>query len=273
MTRLGKIVLGLKLSLVFEVMYLTSMLVLYERFARHTKYITIYLRITQGICATTFAVCILSLFLSCIPISMFWELGNTNQNCSRRELLTYTSDVSNIITNTLVLAVPVPLLFRANLTMSQRVGVSVLYFFGGFVIMASAFRFATEILNVSVPQAIGWSQIEVSLAVILACAPMAVKMLYTPLIDPDVEPGKNMDTKAIIMRLTNENGGMESYHRMEDYIPEEQPPNKKAPGLKVDTVTGNRESRIVREINSPDYQKLRVVRAEVNGQSVWEVGT
>ncbi|KAG0131163.1 hypothetical protein HOY82DRAFT_346861 [Tuber indicum] len=33
----------------------------------------------------------------------------------------------------------------------------------------------------------------------------------------------------------------------------------------------SRGSRAPREISSPDYQRLKVVRAEVNGQSIWEV--
>ncbi|PWW73448.1 hypothetical protein C7212DRAFT_220220 [Tuber magnatum] len=83
--RLQKVEVGLKLTLAFEVMYLISiylvklgMLFLYNRFAKHTKHITVYLRITQVICLIAFAVCILSLFLSCIPISTFWSLSNSN---------------------------------------------------------------------------------------------------------------------------------------------------------------------------------------------------
>ncbi|PUU81253.1 hypothetical protein B9Z19DRAFT_1099799 [Tuber borchii] len=83
--RLQKIVVGLKLTLAFEVQYLVSiylvkfgMLFLYSRFAKHTKHITVYLRITQVICLVTFAGCILSLFLSCVPIRTFWSLSNSN---------------------------------------------------------------------------------------------------------------------------------------------------------------------------------------------------
>lgn len=117
---------------------------------RDTKHIIVYLRITQGICGITFVICMTALFLSCVPISMFWSLFVTNskfgeglrsqriwlilssiERCTRRTLLTFTSGISNILTNTLVLAVPVPLLFRANLTLRERIGLSILYFFGG----------------------------------------------------------------------------------------------------------------------------------------------
>jgi hypothetical protein len=69
-----------------------------------------------------------------LVVKMLRILTNTPpslEQCTKRTLLTFTSGISNIVTNTLVLAVPVPLLVRANLTLRQRIGVSVLYFFGG----------------------------------------------------------------------------------------------------------------------------------------------
>jgi len=268
--------------------------------------------------------------------------------------LTYTSGISNIITNTLVLAVPVPLLFRVKLRLRQKIGVSVLYFFGGigssmsyvtqeqslltthlnpaFVIVASALRFATQLLNVSVPQAIGWSQIEISLAIILACAPMSTKLMFIPLINPkDIEKvSKTGDTptsagpKCLIRpaalsekpRLYEPTGpqqltavrplaqqqqeqhgqqlgqqqpqqlytgaaalppvpnrsmsdaGREAAGRVEGCALEEGTLSVEAMG----TLNGlSRGGRAPREISTPDYQRLKVVRAEVNGQSIWEV--
>ncbi|KAI5838663.1 hypothetical protein DFP73DRAFT_485387 [Morchella snyderi] len=315
MKRLSKIEIGLKLSLAYEVMYLISiflvkfsLLFLYNRFARHTTHITLYLRVTQGICLLTFSVCILSLFLSCIPINMFWSLSNNNEQCTKRILLTFTSGISNIVTNTLVLAVPVPLLVRANLTLRQRIGVSVLYFFGAFVIVASALRFATQLLDVSVPQAIGWSQIEVSLAIILACAPMCVKLLITPLIDPR-EFEKVTDTTQFVETPTSLTGRMISEKSQHVYYEnqlrkslsmwpyQQQHTSRLAPFI----MSGKRRSKDGRvasffsrfarkipmvgrlntgasgpvespgNINMREYQRLKIVRAEVNGQSIWRV--
>ncbi|CCX14887.1 Similar to hypothetical protein AOL_s00004g290 [Arthrobotrys oligospora ATCC 24927]; acc. no. EGX54257 [Pyronema omphalodes CBS 100304] len=102
-------------------------------------------------------------------------------SCTRRLPLVYTSGLSNIITNTLVLSIPIPLLLRAQLRPNQRLGVLFLYLFGALVILFSALRFVTQLLNVSLPQAMGWSQMELSLALLLACAPMAVKVLAADL--------------------------------------------------------------------------------------------
>lgn len=315
MKRLSKIVIGLKLSLAYEVMYLISiflvkfsMLFLYNRFARHTTHITLYLRVTQGICLLTFAICILSLFLSCIPINMFWSLSNNNEQCTKRTLLTFTSGISNIVTNTLVLAVPVPLLVRANLTLRQRIGVSVLYFFGAFVIVASALRFTTQLLDVSVPQAIGWSQIEVSLAIILACAPMCVKLLITPLIDPR-EFEKATDTTQFVETPTSLTGRMISEKSQHVYYenqlrkssnmrPHQQQHTSRLVPFIMSGKRLSNDGKVVSlfsrftgkipiigrlniggsvpvespgNINTREYQRLKIVRAEVNGQSIWRV--
>ncbi|KAF8245281.1 hypothetical protein K440DRAFT_415803 [Wilcoxina mikolae CBS 423.85] len=79
--RRANIVLGLKLSLAYEVLYLTgmflvkfSMLFLYDRVARQTRGITLYLRVTQCLCAASLVACILALFLSCRPVTNFWSL-------------------------------------------------------------------------------------------------------------------------------------------------------------------------------------------------------
>ncbi|KAI5858551.1 hypothetical protein BZA05DRAFT_7102 [Tricharina praecox] len=225
--RQTKVVEAFKLSFAFEVLYLLSiflvkfsMLFLYSRFAHQTKGILLYLRITQGICAATFIVCILSLFLSCNPISNYWSVTPSSYHCMHRTLLTYASGISNIVTNTLVLLVPIPLLLRITLTRSQKIGLSILYFFGASVILTSALRFVTQLLNVSNQQAMGWSQMEVSLALLLASAPMAIKLLFLPLLDVDTEreeilnarrgaPSADLDTPTFMKKLMGERDALE----------------------------------------------------------------
>ncbi|KAI5788432.1 hypothetical protein EDC01DRAFT_165492 [Geopyxis carbonaria] len=277
--RLAHIVVGLKLSLAFEVGYLASiflvkasMLFLYDRFARQTRGITLYLRITQGLCLVTFAACILSLFLSCVPINMFWSLHVSNRECTRRTLLTYTSGISNIVTNTLVLAVPVPLLLRATLTRRQKLGLAVLYFFGAFVIIAAALRFVTQLLAVGIPQAMAWSQLEVALALILASAPMAVKLLIVPLEDPATAlaaPARDPE-KAVLARLRERKEPVVAPRAQRSVafsLPGHPPPSVSASEYSVDDEDEEVDDRVV----SADYNKLRLVKQQVNGQSVWEV--
>lgn len=201
------------------------------------------------------------------------------------------------------------------------------------MIVASALRFATQLLNVSVPQAIGWSQIEISLAIILACAPMSTKLMFIPLIDPkDVEKVSQMgDTlnstgpKCLIrpaalsekprpfeptgpQQLTTVRPlAQQQQEQREQQLGRQQPQQELCAGMAALPPVLNRSmsdagrkaaggveecaleertlgvgamgalndlgrgSRAPREISTPDYQRLKVVRAEVNGQSIWEV--
>lgn len=45
---------------------------------RDTKHITVYLRITQSVCGLTFVICVVALFLSCVPVKMFWSIFVAN---------------------------------------------------------------------------------------------------------------------------------------------------------------------------------------------------
>lgn len=182
------------------------------------------------------------------------------------------------------------------------------------MIVASALRFATQLLNVSVPQAIGWSQIEVSLAIILACAPMCVKVLLAPLVDSHQietphDGSKFAGTSASLLgRLTSEESGYVQYGQKErtradtnpssfaerqlaarqgsfsvptmrfhDAEPSgEQSPlsdySKRYSGRSFESsVAISEDAQAPEDISIPDYRRLRVVRAEVNGQSNWEV--
>lgn len=178
------------------------------------------------------------------------------------------------------------------------------------MIVASALRFATQLLNVSVPQAVGWSQIEVSLAIILACAPMCVKLLITPLIDPH-EFERASGTAQFIETPTSLTGRMileKSQHvyyenqlrKSSSMWPHQQHQHQHDSRLAPFLLAGRRKSRgggvaafferilrrwpVVRlrmgppgpaesprSDRGPGCQRLKVVRAEVNGQSIWRV--
>ena len=103
--------------------------------------------------------------------------------------------------------------------------------------MGSALMFVTQLLNVSVPQAMGWSQLEVSLGLVLACAPMAVKVVLMPMVEVggDGEEGK---------------GGL---------------------GGLGEALEKRERERVVKDIETPDYTNLKLVKEEVDGKIVWEV--
>lgn len=67
---------------------------------RDTKHITVYLRVTQGVCGITFVICVIALFLSCVPVKMFWSIFVTNgrfgknpAHCCEKEESVYLTDL------------------------------------------------------------------------------------------------------------------------------------------------------------------------------------
>src|SRR5690606_18217877 len=77
---------------------------------------------------------------------------------------------------------------QASLSKSQIRGVCILYACGALVIAASCLRFATQLMDVSMLQSMGWSLLEVSLSLILLCAPMGAKLLSAPLLQENGYP-------------------------------------------------------------------------------------
>jgi len=158
--------------------------------------------------------------------------------------------------------------------------------------------------NVSVPQAIGWSQVEISLAIILACAPMSAKLLIHPLDTEQYLVGmettclSHVDTETSIDKITEASsvdqsrlasvpkvytmGGVEMISGG-DVVPIStracaNQTSGDGPQERLSVVTQGLGGVVVlgewatpREIQSPDYHKFRVVRAEVDGRMVWVV--
>ncbi|KAK6512363.1 hypothetical protein TWF481_001251 [Arthrobotrys musiformis] len=287
--RWRRITVGLKLYMVFELIYIFSsffikysFLFLYLRISQETKSIKWFLRAGFLVTTISFIFCVLALLLTCAPLADFWNIMNSKTSCERKILLTYGTGISNIITDTMVLAILVPLLLQASLSKSQKRGVCILYACGALVIVASCLRFATQIMDVSMLQSMGWSLLEVSLSLILLCAPMGAKLLAAPLVQENGCPvtlkrGDNSDRRysnspfdknlpappPIIAGVAVNVGSPIHVARL-------------AAGQSREDIRseGRRGTHgtIAKDINSPMYKKLKVgTRESRNGQTIWEV--
>ncbi|KAF3927678.1 hypothetical protein ABW21_db0203203 [Orbilia brochopaga] len=267
--RVERISVGLKLYMSFELLYIFSsffikysFLFLYLRISQETKSIKWFLRGAFLVTTLSFFFCILALFLTCMPISDFWDITHVHSQptCERKILLSFGTGVSNIVTDAIVLAILVPLLMQASLSKAQIRGVVCLYICGALVIIASGLRFATQLMDVSMLQSMGWSLLEVSLALILLCAPMCAKLLSAPLIQETGCPVKKRN---------------HNFNRRYSSSPFDK--NLPAPppvlgGPKQRRGGPGRTARLVKEISSPMYKRLKVGRREtINGRTVWEV--
>ncbi|EWC47350.1 hypothetical protein DRE_00318 [Drechslerella stenobrocha 248] len=267
--RMTRISLGLKLYMSFELLYIFSsffvkysFLFLYLKISQETKSIKWYLRGAFLVTTLAFGFCVLALFLTCMPVSDFWNIWNSQPSCERKMLLTFGTGVSNIITDTIVLAILIPLLLQASLCKAQIRGVICLYACGALVIVASGLRFATQLMDVSMLQSMGWSLLEVSLALILLCAPMCAKILGAPLLQEVGPPVTSKRNRNFDRRYSSS--------PFDKNLP--APPPVMA-GAKVRK--GSRTERLVKEMkemSSPMYRRLKVGRREsATGRTVWEV--
>ncbi|KAF3909447.1 hypothetical protein AA313_de0202602 [Arthrobotrys entomopaga] len=294
--RFERITVGLQLFMAFELMYIFSsffikysFLFLYLRISQETKRIKWFLRVAFVVTTVAFIFCILALFLTCTPISDFWNIMNSKPSCQQRTLLAFGTGVSNIITNIMVLAILVPLLLQASLSKAQIRGVIGLYACGALVLVASGLRFATQIMNVSMLQSMGWSLVEVSLALILLCAPMGAKLLGAPII-PETGPPVSIKRGNFDRRYStspfDKNLPLQPPVMMSGVTIDEKPPVhisylgvSRPPSVRLSqevsfgqAMQAGRGQLIAKEVASPMYKKLKVgMRESANGRTVWEI--
>jgi hypothetical protein len=94
--------------------------------------------------------------------------------------------IQNVVTDFMIYALPIPTLFRLTLPMSQRVGLVILFSFGGIIVVASSFRaywvhyvlFETYDATWYGYEIWMWTAIETNVGVICGCIPALKPLLF-----------------------------------------------------------------------------------------------
>ncbi|EED18068.1 integral membrane protein, putative [Talaromyces stipitatus ATCC 10500] len=120
---------------------------------------------------------VLSAFLNCIPVASFWD-SSTEGHCLDYKGLWYSNTALNIVTDVVILIIPVPALAALDLSLRQKVGLCCVFAVGGFVCITSVFRLLSVIALVSSNgrsydclAVMMWSAIECNTGIICACLP------------------------------------------------------------------------------------------------------
>ncbi|PWY84796.1 hypothetical protein BO70DRAFT_361195 [Aspergillus heteromorphus CBS 117.55] len=120
-------------------------------------------------------VSLISIF-SCRPIRGFWDKSLT-ANCVNSKAFYVGNAVPNIITDILILVLPVRMVWTLQTTLMQKVTLSGIFSLGGFVVVCSCIRLSTQ-FKVDDPDftwamngTVIWTSLEVSFGVISACLP------------------------------------------------------------------------------------------------------
>ncbi|CEL11228.1 hypothetical protein ASPCAL14331 [Aspergillus calidoustus] len=131
-----------------------------------------FVKIIGGICIFSFVLIeILFFAVWCRPFSAYWSVPPKSQQCS-----VYTNHVIitlafNISTDVMIMAIPLPLLIRARLSLSKKITLCAVFSLGAFVILASIL---SKYYSISQPYGmkwIDWYVREAATAVIVANIP------------------------------------------------------------------------------------------------------
>lgn len=118
----------------------------------------------------------LSCALQCRPLRGFWDKG-IEADCFDGNRFFIVNQVFNIIMDFVLLALPLPIIWRLHRSWREKLGLSGIFLIGGFVCFASIYRivalFYIEPSNTTytIYQATLWTHIEPSVGMICACLP------------------------------------------------------------------------------------------------------
>ncbi|KAG4439581.1 hypothetical protein IFR05_004929 [Cadophora sp. M221] len=125
---------------------------------------------------------VITAILTCIPVASFWLGGG---KCMNRKFIWFFNAALNILTDIIILALPMPVLSSLRLPMKQKIGLMFVFALGGFVCLVSVLRLhslyvvstSSDMTWDNADTAI-WSNIEVTTGIICACMP-ATKALIS----------------------------------------------------------------------------------------------
>ncbi|PMD41948.1 hypothetical protein L207DRAFT_458601 [Hyaloscypha variabilis F] len=148
------------------------------------QYLRIFTNYIRRVCCCTIAAIALwgvystlSNILACIPISAFWA-EDPHARCQSKQFLWFFNSSVNIVTDLVILTLPMPIIKSLRLPLRQKVALMIVFALGGFVCIASILRLhSLYVISVSkdpiwdnVPTSI-WSKIEVYLSIMCASLP------------------------------------------------------------------------------------------------------
>ncbi|MCJ1384101.1 hypothetical protein MMC17_007217 [Xylographa soralifera] len=128
-----------------------SILLFYSRiFKEH--YFKLALWVTAGIVTAWFIAIELSVLLECIPIHSLWDFGPGH--CINLQAFFLGSGIPNVILNTVILVLPLPMIWTLQIERSQKIALSSVFLLGEFV-------------NAGL-----WTSVEPAIGVCSACLPI-----------------------------------------------------------------------------------------------------
>ncbi|OLN86393.1 hypothetical protein CCHL11_06440 [Colletotrichum chlorophyti] len=192
----GPIIKFLKVLVAQQILWAISLslckiaiLFLYARIFT-TRRMVLFARVMAAFTMAWTVVTVLIAFFICRPLSDNWSMDLKSRNCGNQPAADGTMGVLNMITDIIVLVMPISHLWRLRLEMYKKVALIVTFSLGIFTCIVSALRLYylanLEYYNVTlnIPNALIFSALEPGVGITLACIPFLRPLLgrsqYSP---------------------------------------------------------------------------------------------
>ncbi|KAF4786043.1 integral membrane protein [Colletotrichum scovillei] len=159
-----------------------SILLLYSKLFS-TRFMILSARILAAFTMMWVMVTVLIAFFICIPLSDNWLLDLKNRHCGNQPAADGTMGVLNMITDIIVLVMPISHLWSLRLEMYKKVALIVTFSLGVFTCIVSALRlyYLANLVYLDVtfniPNALIFSALEPGVGITLACIPFLRPLL------------------------------------------------------------------------------------------------
>ncbi|KAG8162374.1 hypothetical protein KVR01_008139 [Diaporthe batatas] len=173
-----------ELILPFEALYgLTLMLVklavlrFYSRIFAPSKWFTWAVWVTAAAVVAWMASVVLETFLLCRPLAYNWD-ASVDGVCGNRNAVFVIAGVTNMVTDFMVLIVPVPCILKLQMPVGQRIGLLLVFGMGVLISAISIVRLRSLMIisfddaTWTLPMGLMWSVLEPELAIINANLPL-----------------------------------------------------------------------------------------------------
>ncbi|PSR80805.1 hypothetical protein BD289DRAFT_340599, partial [Coniella lustricola] len=154
----------------------TALLMLYHRVFGVSRKFSFALCVAEVLVVSYFLVCVVLSIVGCQPVSYFWD--KTGQGKCFNEVMFFRANgIANMLLDVMVLTLPLPMVWRLNLALRQKLAVTGIFLLGSFTCVVSVFRIvAFEKSNQADPtyttiNTAMWSSIEQSLGIMCTCLP------------------------------------------------------------------------------------------------------
>ncbi|KAL9628633.1 MAG: hypothetical protein Q9204_005766, partial [Flavoplaca sp. TL-2023a] len=98
----------------------------------------------MALCIASVAIGVIQCFgiaFQCTPVAFFWDRTIPGGHCINTSAFFRFNNIANMLTDILILAMPIPIVWRLHLDRPKKIGVCGLFLLGGFVCIASIMRF------------------------------------------------------------------------------------------------------------------------------------